>query len=121
MAIGLGCNAKSSHHLALACCDYLILLQRVVLSDEGKSVHSNLLPEGRRKPIKIHGEKSMLPSDKIDKAFKAICEEAEKLRKKDLPDKVDKRLKTIISIAKHQSDIRGLKGGCCHPKTKCKV
>lgn len=61
----------------------------------------------------------MLPSDKIDKAFKAICEEAEKLRKKDLPDKVQKRVKTIISIAKHQSDIRGMKATGCHPKGKC--
>ncbi|WP_028584595.1 hypothetical protein [Desulfogranum mediterraneum] len=57
----------------------------------------------------------MLPSDKIDKAFKAIVEEAEKLTKKDLPNKVQKRLNKIISIAKHQSDVRGLKGGCCHP------
>lgn len=62
----------------------------------------------------------MLPSDKIDKAFKAIVEEAEKLRKKDLPDKVQKRIKSIISIAKHQSDVRGMKGTCCHTEKKCK-
>lgn len=62
----------------------------------------------------------MLPSDTIDKAFKAIVEEAGKLRGKDLPDKVQKRLKNIISIAKHQADIRHLKGTCCHPKEKCK-
>ena len=65
----------------------------------------------------------MLPSDKIDGAFKAICEEAEKAMKKDVSDKVAKRLKTIISIAKHQSDVRGLKGsGCCsaHASKKSK-
>jgi|GEM_PF-620409 len=56
----------------------------------------------------------MLPSDKIDKAFKAICEEADKLLKKDVSEKMEKRIKTIISIAKHQSDIRGMSGGCCH-------
>lgn len=58
----------------------------------------------------------MLPSDKIDKAFKAIVEEAEKMLKKDLSGKQEKRAKTIISIAKHQSDIRGMGGTCCHPK-----
>jgi hypothetical protein len=63
----------------------------------------------------------MLPSDNISKAFEAICEEAEKIRKKDnLPDKVKKRLKNIILIAKHQSDVRGMKGECCHSTKKCK-
>ncbi|WP_028581856.1 hypothetical protein [Desulfogranum japonicum] len=56
----------------------------------------------------------MLPSKKMEKAFLAIIEEAEKLQKKDLPDKVAKRVKTILSIAKHQSDIRGMEGSCCH-------
>lgn len=56
----------------------------------------------------------MLPSSKIENAFLAIVEEAEKLQKKDLSKKVAKRVKTIISIAKHQSDIRGLEGGCSH-------
>ncbi len=61
----------------------------------------------------------MLATDKISGAFKAICEEAEKLRKKDLPPKAQKRLKTIISIAKHQSDIRGAAKGTCKAKAKC--
>lgn len=56
----------------------------------------------------------MLASKKIENAFQAIIEEAEKLQEKDLPKKVAKRVKTIISVAKHQSDIRGLKGSCCH-------
>ncbi|WP_457577098.1 hypothetical protein [Desulfomarina sp.] len=67
----------------------------------------------------------MLSTEKLSKAFLAIIEEAEKIQKKDLPKKVSKRLKTIISIAKHQSDIRNIKKGkCCaapgHHKTKCK-
>lgn len=63
----------------------------------------------------------MLPSDKIDKAFKAICEEAEKMLKKNVSGKMERRLKTIVSIAKHQSDVRGLKGTCCHStKDMCK-
>lgn len=60
----------------------------------------------------------MLASDKIAKAFLAIIEEAEKSLDKDVPKKVEKRLKTIISIAKHQSDIRDAKKGSCsshHP------
>jgi len=61
----------------------------------------------------------MLATDKISGAFKAICEEAEKLQKKDLPPKAQRRLKTIISIAKHQSDIRCAKKGACKSKTKC--
>jgi len=61
----------------------------------------------------------MLATDKISGAFKAICEEAEKLQKKDLPPKTQRRLKTIISIAKHQSDIRGAKKGACKSETKC--
>ena len=62
----------------------------------------------------------MLATDKLSGAFKAICEEAEKLQKKDLSPKVQRRLKTIISIAKHQSDIRGAKKGTCKSKTKCR-
>jgi len=61
----------------------------------------------------------MLATDKISGAFTAICEEAEKALNKDLPPKVQKRVKTIISIAKHQSDIRGAKKGTCKAKTKC--
>ena len=62
----------------------------------------------------------MLSTDKISVAFQAIVEEAEKALEKDIPKKVEKRLKTIISIAKHQSDIRDAKKGDCtgHAK-KC--
>jgi hypothetical protein len=55
----------------------------------------------------------MLASDKIAGAFKAIVEEAESARGKDLPGELDAHLKTIISIAKHQSDIRGATSGSC--------
>lgn len=58
----------------------------------------------------------MLSTDKISSAFKAIIEEAEKLQNKDLPTKAQKRLKTIVSIAKHQSDIRESKKGSCKAK-----
>jgi len=64
----------------------------------------------------------MLATDKISKAFAAICEEADKIKKDDLSDKTRKRLKTIVSIAKHQSDIRGAKKGSCKAhksKGKC--
>lgn len=55
----------------------------------------------------------MLATDKISKAFDAIVEEAEKLVKKESSGKKKKRLATIISIAKHQSDIRDAKKGSC--------
>lgn len=56
----------------------------------------------------------MLATDKISKAFVAIVEEAEKLRSKDLSEKSLKRVNNIISIAKHQSDVRdSKKGSCC--------
>lgn len=55
----------------------------------------------------------MLASDKIAAAFVAICEEAEKLQKSDLGESVQSGLKTIISIAKHQSDIRNAQPGSC--------
>jgi len=63
----------------------------------------------------------MLSTDKISDAFKAICEEVDKIKKDDLPEKTKKRLKTIVSIAKHQSDIRGAKKGKCkaHKKSCC--
>jgi hypothetical protein len=63
----------------------------------------------------------MLSTDKISRAFLAIIEEAQKAQKKDISNKTDKRLKTIISIARHQSDIRNVKKGkCCaaHKKNK---
>lgn len=55
----------------------------------------------------------MLSTEKIAKAFAAICEEAEKLKGQKLPEIVQKGLSQIISIAKHQSDIRGAKKGTC--------
>ncbi len=57
----------------------------------------------------------MLPSNKIEKGFNAICEEAEKLQQLELSEEVQSGLKTIVLIAKHQSDIRGLDAShCCH-------
>lgn len=55
----------------------------------------------------------MLASDKIAKAFLAIVEEAEKLKDSGASADVESGLKTIISIAKHQSDIRDAKGCGC--------
>lgn len=63
----------------------------------------------------------MLSTEKISKAFLAIVDEAETALAKDPAKKIEKRLRTIISIAKHQSDIRGLKKGSCgadHGKCK---
>lgn len=65
-------------------------------------------------------ENDMLATDKISKAFAAICEEVDKIKKDDLSEKTRKRLKSIVSIAKHQSDIRGSKKGACKAhKKKC--
>ena len=55
----------------------------------------------------------MLSTEKLTNAFKAICEEAENLKNQGLPDQVKTGLETIISIAKHQSDIRGSAKGSC--------
>ena len=55
----------------------------------------------------------MLSTDKISIAFNAICEEAEKLKRQGVPDEVSRGLATIISIAKHQNDIRGAAKGSC--------
>ncbi len=55
----------------------------------------------------------MLSTQKITKAFEAICEEVEKLEGKDLPDEVKQGLKSIRSIAKHQNDVRGAEKGSC--------
>ncbi len=60
----------------------------------------------------------MLSTEKIAKAFAAICEELEKLDDKKLDDKTRKTLKTIRSIAKHQSDIRKSPKGSCKAKKK---
>ncbi len=62
----------------------------------------------------------MLATDKISQAFLAIIEESEKALEKDIPKKAEKRLRTIISIAKHQSDIRSVeKGSCTSHRKKC--
>ena len=60
----------------------------------------------------------MLSTDKIANAFQAICEEAEKMQAQGVPEQVKTGLSTIISIAKHQSDIRNSAAGSCkgHPK-----
>ena len=55
----------------------------------------------------------MLSTDKISHAFRAICEEAEKLKNQGVSDEVSAGLATIISIAKHQNDIRGSAKGSC--------
>lgn len=62
----------------------------------------------------------MLASEKIATAFLAIVEEAEKLIKAEPVEGQLDGLKTIISIAKHQSDIRGLKSGDCPSHSTCK-
>jgi hypothetical protein len=62
----------------------------------------------------------MLASDKIANAFIAIVEEADKLIKAQSAEGQLDGLKTIVSIAKHQSDIRGLRSGDCPPHATCK-
>lgn len=63
----------------------------------------------------------MLCTEKIATAFTAICEEVDKIKKDELSGKTKKRLRTIVSIAKHQSDIRGAKKDKCtaHKKSCC--
>ena len=60
----------------------------------------------------------MLSTDKITNAFKAICEEAEKMKGQDVSEAVKTGLSTIISIAKHQNDIRGAAKGSCAAHAK---
>ncbi len=52
-------------------------------------------------------------TEDIANAFKAIVEEAQALQGQDLPADVQQRIKTIISIAKHQNDIRQSAQGSC--------
>jgi len=61
----------------------------------------------------------MLSTEKISSGFRAIVEEAEKMLQLDPSEDVVAGLKTIISIAKHQNDIRGLTGGDCKSHKKC--
>ncbi|MBL0714057.1 MAG: hypothetical protein JJV98_10195 [Desulfosarcina sp.] len=52
-------------------------------------------------------------TDDIADAFKAIVEEAEQLQDQNLPENAGQKIKTIISIAKHQNDIRRSTKGSC--------
>ncbi len=52
-------------------------------------------------------------TDDIANAFQAIAEEAEGLQSRDLPKDVQATVKTIISIAKHQTDVRQSRQGSC--------
>ena len=52
-------------------------------------------------------------TEDIANAFKAIVEEAQSLQAQDLPEDVQQKIKTIISIAKHQNDIRKSAKGSC--------
>ncbi|MGB5985042.1 MAG: hypothetical protein WBG37_07025 [Desulfobacterales bacterium] len=60
----------------------------------------------------------MLSTDKINNAFAAICDEAERMQQTDVPDSVKAGLATIISIAKHQNDIRKSTKGSCTAHSK---
>lgn len=60
----------------------------------------------------------MLSTEKITNAFNAICEEAEKLKNQDLSDQMAAGLSTIISIAKHQNDVRISTKGSCAARAK---
>lgn len=62
----------------------------------------------------------MLPSEKISNGFTAIVEETEKLLQLNPSEEVSEGLKTIRSIARHQSDIREASDGNCRPhNTSC--
>ena len=60
----------------------------------------------------------MLSTEKINNAFNAICEEAEKLQNQGVSDQFKAGLSTIISIAKHQNDIRDSSNGSCTAQSK---
>lgn len=55
----------------------------------------------------------MLATEKITQAFEAICEEAESLKGKGASEEVTEGLSRIISIARHQNDIRKSAKGSC--------
>ena len=56
----------------------------------------------------------MLSTEKISNAFSAIVEEAEKVKGENgLSESARAAIDTIVSIAKHQSDIRQAKPGTC--------
>ncbi len=52
-------------------------------------------------------------TDDIANAFQAIVEEAQGLQSQNLPEEAQATVKTIISIAKHQNDVRQSKKGSC--------
>ena len=52
-------------------------------------------------------------TEDLANAFKAIVEEAQSLQAMDLTEAAQARVKTIISIAKHQNDIRKSAQGSC--------
>ncbi len=58
----------------------------------------------------------MLAVDKIAAAFHAIIEEAEKINRGALSAEDAEAVKNILSIAKHQNDVRGMEksGRCRH-------
>ena len=58
----------------------------------------------------------MLCTEKIKNAFEAICEEAEALMEQGVSEQVDAGLSRIISIARHQNDIRQSAKGSCKAK-----
>ena len=55
-------------------------------------------------------------TDDIAQAFAAIIEEAQRLQSENLPENAQQTVKTIISIAKHQHDIRQSEKGSCKAK-----
>ncbi len=55
-------------------------------------------------------------TEDIAQAFTAIIEEAQQLQNQDLPEHAQQTIKTIISIAKHQNDIRQSAKGSCKAK-----
>ena len=55
----------------------------------------------------------MLSTEKITGAFDAICEEAEKLKNGPTETQLEEGLARIISIARHQNDIRSATKGSC--------
>lgn len=55
-------------------------------------------------------------TDDIAQAFAAIIEEAQQLQSQDLPERAQQTIKAIISIAKHQNDIRQSTKGSCKAK-----
>ena len=56
----------------------------------------------------------MLSTEKISNAFSAIVQEAEKVKGENgLSESARAAIDTIVSIAKHQRDIRQAKPGTC--------